>query len=70
MPNYRTEYLENTIIIQGPKIANDYKALFENYCIGTFKGAVKNLLFSDLRPTCEMKSGLLNLTFVLYFCGS
>ena len=49
VPNYRTKYLENTIIIQGPKIANDYKALFENYCsIGTFKRDVKKLLFSTL----------------------
>ena len=49
VPNYRTKYLENTIIIQGSKIANDHKTLFENhYSIGTFKRAVKNLLFSDL----------------------
>ena len=27
VPNYRTKYLENTIIIQGPKIANDYKSI-------------------------------------------
>ena len=49
VPNYRTKYLENTIIIQGSKLANDHKTLFENhYSIGTFKRAVKNLLFSDL----------------------
>ena len=49
VPNYRTKYLENTIISQGSKIANDHKTLFENhYSIGTFKRAVKNLLFSDL----------------------
>ena len=46
VPSYRTKYLQNTIIVQGPKIANEYIVLFENHCsIGTFKRAAKNLLF-------------------------
>ena len=49
VPSYRTKYLQNTIIVQGPKIANEYIVLFENHCsIGTFKRAAKNLLFLKL----------------------
>ena len=49
IPSYRTTYLENTIIIQGPKLANKYKFLYENHCsIGTFKRTAKNLILSEM----------------------
>ena len=49
IPKFRTQTMENTLIVQGPKIANKYKVLFQTHCsIGTFKRTVKKLLFSDL----------------------
>ena len=47
--NYRTSYLESTIIVQCPKIGNEYKELLENSCsIGTFKSTAKKFLLSKL----------------------
>ena len=40
IPSYRTTYLENTIIIQGPKLANKYKFLYENHC------SIETIIFS------------------------
>ena len=49
IPKFRTQTMENTLIVQGPKIANKYKVLFQTHSsIGTFKRTVKKLLFSDL----------------------
>ena len=49
IPKFRTQYMEITLIVQGPIIANKYKVLFQTHSsIGTFKRTVKKLLFSDL----------------------
>ena len=40
---------ESTVLIQGPRIANEYKALFETHSsIGTFKKILKEVLFSTM----------------------
>ena len=49
IPKFRTHYLESTVLIQGPRIANEYKALFETHSsIGTFKKILKEVLFSTM----------------------
>ena len=48
IPRTRTNYLENSILVQGPILANKYKELYLVPCsIGTFKRHVKKLLFSE-----------------------
>ena len=48
IPRPRTNYLENSILVQGPILANKYKELYLIPCsIGTFKRHVKELLFSE-----------------------
>ena len=48
IPRARTNYLENSILVQGPILANKYKELYLIPCsIGTFKRHVKKLLFSE-----------------------
>ena len=48
IPRARTNYLENSILVQGPILANKYKELYLIPCsIGTFKRHVKELLFSE-----------------------
>ena len=49
IPNFRTKYFENTVTVQGPKMANKFKILYETHCsIGTFKRSAKKLLLSTL----------------------
>ena len=49
IPRARTNYLEKTILVQGPTIANKYKDLYLEPCsIGTFKRHAKALLLSEI----------------------
>ena len=49
IPRARTNYLERSILIQGPLLANKYKEVYIEPCsIGTFKRRVKSLLYIEL----------------------